>query len=97
MSVSTDFLKARHVGVRDFKSHLSKIYLNRVLVITDRGNPISVNVPYEELLELVDMLDEMSDAETSKTVEEGRKAIRAGAKGVPVSEIFKKVRARHKK
>lgn len=97
MSVSTDLLKARRIGVRDLKAHLSGAYLNKVLVITDHGTPVSINVPYEELLELVDLLDEISDAETVETIAEGRRAIKAGAKGLSASKIFKEIRAKRKK
>lgn len=94
MSMSSDLLKAHRVGVREFKEHLSKKFLKKPLVITSRGNPISVNLPYQDVIELVDILDEVSDAETVKTVQEGRKAIKEENKSVPVSNLlnkFKKV------
>ncbi len=96
MSVATDLLKANHVGIRDFKEHLSTKFLNETLVITDRGTPVSVSLPYSDVLELMDILDELSDPETIKAVYEGRKAIRAGAKGIPVSTVFNRIRAKHK-
>ena len=93
MSIAYDLLKANHVGIRDLKEHLSTELLKSLLVITDRGTPISVNLPYSDVLELVDILDELADLETIQTVSEGRKAIKAGAKGVPVSNLFKRIRA----
>lgn len=97
MSVSTDLLKARKVGVRDFKSHISKNYLGKIVIVTSDGDPVSVNIPYEELLEMVDILDEITDEETSRIVEEGRRSIRSGAKGLSVSKSFKGIRAKRKK
>ena len=96
MSIAIDVLKAEHVGIRDFKEHLSTKVLSDLLVITDRGIPVSVNLPYSDMLELVDVVDELSDMGTIKNVQEGRKAIASGAKGVPVSNLFKKVRMKHK-
>ena len=94
MSIATDLLKTRHVGIRDLKEHLTTELLHKPLIITDRGTPVSVNVPYSEMMEFLDILNEIEDTETVLTVQEGRKAIKAGAKGIPVSRLFKKIRAR---
>lgn len=96
MSVATDLLKARHIGVRNLKEHLSTKFLKELLVITDRGTPVSVNVPYSDVLELTDILDELSDSETITTIQGGRKAVKAGAKGIPASNLFNKIRAKRK-
>jgi len=90
MSVSADILKAKRVGMREFKSHVSKKFLNEMIVIYERNAPVSVNVPYEELLELADILDETTDPETLKIVAVGRRTIKAGTKTIRVSETFKK-------
>ncbi|MDP8299140.1 MAG: hypothetical protein P9L88_04480 [Candidatus Tantalella remota] len=97
MSVSTDLLKAHKVGMRDFKAHISKDYLGKIVIVTSGGDPVSVNIPYEEVLEMVDLLDEITDEETMRMVEEGRKSIGSGTKGIPVSKSFKKIRAKRKK
>lgn len=96
MGIASDLLKAEHIGVRDIKEHLSTKLLNKILVITDRGEPVSVNLPYSDVLELVDIIDEMTDLETMATVSEARKAIREGTKGILVSRLFKKIRAQRK-
>ena len=96
MSISTDLLKADRVGVRDLKEHLSGKFLRRALVITDRGVPISVNLPYSDVLELTDIVDELLDSRTVADVFSARKAMRHGAKGIDVSRLFGKIRARHK-
>lgn len=97
MSVASELLKAKRVGVRAFKAHISADFLNKTVVITDRGNPVSVNIPYEEIVELADVLDEFSDMETVWDVQEARKAIKAGNKGIAVSKLFKKIRAKQSK
>ena len=96
MGIATDILKAEWVGIRDAKEHLTTKLLNKVLVITDRGNPVSVNLPYSEVLKLVDIIDEVTDLETMATVSQARRAVREGAKGIPVSRLFKRIRAQHK-
>lgn len=92
MNISTDFLKAQRIGIRDLKEHISTKYLSGILVITDRGTPISVNLPYSDLLELIDILDELADIETVEAVVKGRESIKKGAKGVSVSKLFSKIR-----
>jgi len=96
VSIATDLLKAHRIGIRNLKEHLSTKFLSEVLVITDRGIPISVNLPYSDVLELMDILDELADLETTATIGEGRRAIKAGAKGVPVSNLFDRIKAKHK-
>jgi PHD/YefM family antitoxin component YafN of YafNO toxin-antitoxin module len=91
MSIAVDLLKADHIGVSDFKEHLSAKFLNKLLVITDRGNPVSVNLPYSDVLELLDILDELTDPETIATIREGREAIKAGTEGIPVSDKNRKL------
>ena len=93
MSIAVDLLKADRIGVRDFKEHLTTKLLNNLLLITDRGNPVSVNLPYQDVLELVDILDELTDIETLKTIAEGREAIKTGSEGIPVSNLFNNIRA----
>ena len=96
MRIATDLLKASHVGIRDFKERLSTNFLKEPLIITDRGTPVSVNLPYSDMMELIDILDELSDTETLATVQEGRKAIALGTKGISVSALFRKKKANRK-
>ena len=92
VSIATNLLKAHHIGIRDLKEHLSTKSLNKFLVITDRGTPVSVNLPYSDMLELTDILDELADLETIADVQNGREAINAGAKSISVSTLFNKIR-----
>ena len=93
MKIAMNLLKADHVGVRDLKTNLSKrLKSNRPLVVTDHSQPVKVIIAYEDMLDLLDMLDELTDPDTVKNVLEGRKAIAAGAKGIPVSRTIQKWR-----
>lgn len=96
MSIAAELLKAPHMGIRDIKEHLSRRLLKDMLVITDRGAPVSVNLPYSDVLELADIMEELSDLETAAAVQEGRKAIREGTKGIPVLKLFKRIKAKHR-
>ena len=43
MTTAVDILKAKHCGIREYKEHLSTTLLKDLVVITDRGKPVSVN------------------------------------------------------
>ena len=92
MTTATEILKAGHVGVREFKEHVSAESLKKITVITDHGKPISVNLPYDEVLELMDILDELRDETVVKAVSEGRRSIKAGQEGIGVSKLFNKLK-----
>jgi len=61
MGIATDLLKADHIGIRELKKKLSASFLKKPLIITDRRMPVSVNLPYSDMLELIDILDEESN------------------------------------
>ena len=91
MTLGTALLKAKTVGVRSFRDKVSQfIHAHKMLVVTDHGNPTSVLMPYDDVLELVDVLEELQDKETLATVAEARKSIKRGSKGVLASDILKK-------
>ncbi len=95
MTLATILLKAPHIGVRQFKAGLSKFLKGgNPLIITERGVPVEVIIPYAEAIEMVDLIDEATDLETLKSVEEGREAIKAKRKGISVLHLFSKVRKR---
>ena len=97
MNIAAGLLKAPHIGVRDLKENLSKLLKGKnPLVITDHGQPVDVIVPYDDMMCLIDIVDEITDPETLATVLEGKRAVKAGAKGVPVSGLFKAARAKRK-
>ena len=85
MDIALDLLKAPHVGVRELKENLSGfLKKKRPLVVTEHGAPTRVLVPYDEMVELLDIIEEIDDVETASLVAQGRRAIREGAKGIPV-------------
>ena len=97
MTLASILLRAPHIGVRQFKEKLSRFLKSgNPLVITERGVPVEVVIPYAEALEMVDLVDEATDFEALKSVQEGREAIKKGAAGLSVSRLFEKVRKERK-
>jgi hypothetical protein len=92
MSIAADLLKASHIGIREFKGLLTAKSLKEPLIITDRGIPISVSLPYSDVIELVDILEEIADPKTVSLVQEGRRTVKNGAKVIPAADLFKKMR-----
>ena len=92
MSVMTDIVRAGHIGVKDFRDHAPEyIRDNHVYLVTRHGHPAKFLIPYEEMVELIDIMDELSDPETLKMVADGRKAIARGVKGVPVKKVWQRL------
>jgi len=97
MTVVSALLNAKHIGVRDLREHLSKrLKEKKAIVVTEHGAPTKVILSYQDVIELIEVLDELQDRAAIQAVREGRKEIRAGAQGVPVSRLFDRIRASRK-
>lgn len=84
-------LRAKHVGIRDLKNRLSEhLGTGKPIVATDRGDPKYYLIPYDDMVELVEILEEASDPGFVAKVEEARAAWRRGG-GVPVSRLWRKL------
>ncbi|MFH1442200.1 MAG: type II toxin-antitoxin system prevent-host-death family antitoxin [Candidatus Omnitrophota bacterium] len=92
MSAVIDLIKAEHVGVRELRDHLCGFMKDKkpAIVITERGKPVRVIVPYAKMVELLEFIDEVSDSDTMRNIHEGVEAIKQGSKGVPFSGSYKK-------
>ncbi|MBF0533257.1 MAG: type II toxin-antitoxin system prevent-host-death family antitoxin [Candidatus Omnitrophica bacterium] len=85
MNIALDLLGAPHIGVREFKEKFSALLKQkRPLVVTEHGTPTNVVVPYGEMLEILDLIEEINDPATRSLVLAGREAIQKGKKGIPV-------------
>ena len=97
MNIAMSILRAPHVGVRELKEKLSALLKrDRPLVVTDHGEPTNVILPYGDVMELLDILEEFNDAETHELVKSGRDAVREGAEGIPLFSHSKKIAAKRK-
>lgn len=91
MNFALALLKAKSIGVGNFRDNLCRyIQKAKTYIITEHGEPTSVVMPYEEVMELLDILDELQDRDVLKLVAEGRKSIKKGARGISASKVFKK-------
>ena len=97
MTVVTALLNARHIGVRDLREHLSKrLKEKKAIVVTEHGTPTKVILSYQDIVELIEVLDELQDRAAIQAVRQGREKIKVGAEGIPVGRLFAEVRASRK-
>ena len=97
MTVATALRNAKYVGIRDLREHLSKrLKGSKVIVVTEHGTPTKVILSYQDIIELIEVLDELRDQAAIQSVQEGRKAVKAGAEGISVSRLFSQVRSSRK-
>ena len=90
MTISNALLRAKSIGVRNFRDGASRfIRKHEFLIITERGAPASVLLPYNDILEIVDILEELENKKILKTIAEGRRSIHRGAKGILASKALK--------
>ena len=91
MTLSLALLRAQRVGAREFRNKACAfIRTGKFYLVTEHGKPAGVFMPYEEALELTEMIDELNDKKLLKTVAEGRRAIHRGAKGIYLKDAVKK-------
>ena len=64
--------------------------MGKAYLITEHGHPAGVFLPYEDALELVDVVEELNDRKALKTIAEGRRAIRKGVHGILLSDSLKR-------
>ncbi len=91
MSPSTLLRKAKPVSVREAQAKLSQlIRLKSPSMVVSHGKPVSFLVPYEDMLDLVEMLDELKDTRLVKEIERARGEYAKGT-AVPVERMFRKL------
>lgn len=93
MTVTTALLNAKYIGVRELREHLSKRLKERkAIVVTEHGAPTKVILSYQDVVELIEVLDEFQDKAALQAVREGRSAVQAGGQGIPVDRLFRQIR-----
>lgn len=91
MTLAAALLRAPRIGAREFRNKAcSFIRKGMAYLVTEHGHPAGVFLPYEDAIELVDIIDELNDKKLLKTIAEGRRAIRKSGRGISVSESLKK-------
>ena len=91
MTFSSALLRAPRIGAREFRNKACAfIKAGRFYLVTEHGKPAGIFMPYEEALELTEIIDELNDKKLLKAIAEGRRAIRRGAKGVYLKDAVKR-------
>ena len=82
---------ARYVGVRELRENLANaVKSRRFIFVTDHGKPVKAMVPYEMLLELIEVLEELKDKTLLQEIKQGRKEYEQGG-WVPASRLKQKL------
>ncbi len=91
MSVNKLLRKAKPVNVREAQAQLSKLIKSKSpSMVLSHGKPVSFLVPYEDMLDLVETLEELEDKKLLGEIEQARKDYVQG-KAVPAERLFKKM------
>lgn len=85
-------LRAEHLGVKDFKTHLCQIIkTNKPHVVTEHGKPKQFLIPYEEMIEIVEILEELSDIKLLREIQSARKSYKKNKESIPLHRLWKEI------
>lgn len=91
MTTAALLRNAKPVNVREAQAKLSQLIRSKSpSMVLSHGKPVSFLVPYEEMLDLVEMLDELKDTKLLRELARAR-AEYAGRKAVPAERLFRKM------
>ena len=91
MSSANLLRKAKPVNVREAQAQLSKLIRSKSpSMVLSHGKPVSFLVPYNDMLDLVESLDELKDRKLLGEIARAR-AEYAQGKSVPAERLFKKI------
>ena len=91
MTYRSIFRDAKPVNVKEAQAGLSRLVKSaKPSLITSHGKPLSFIIPYDEMLELLDMLEELRDKRLIKGIAEARSEYAAG-KEVGAEGLFRRL------
>ena len=91
MTAASLLRKAKQVNVREAQAKLSQLIRSKSpSMVLSHGKPVSFLVPYEEMLDLLDMLEELKDAKLLQEIARAR-AEYASGRALPVERRLKKI------
>lgn len=97
MTLATQILRAEHIGSKDLRERLSQnIRSQKPVIITEHGQPKKVMLPYEMMVALIEMIEDLQDKDLMAVIAEGKKVIASGSGGVPIERSFKKIKSSRK-
>jgi len=83
--------KAKPVNVREAQAKLSRLIRSKLpSMVLSHGKPVSFLIPYEEMLDLVELLDELKDTRLVQEISRARGEYTRG-KAVPAERLFRKM------
>lgn len=91
MTTKSLLKQAKAVNVREAQATLSNlINSQKPSLVLSHGKPVSFLVPYEEMLDLLEMLDELKDKRLIDQIAAARSEYKHG-KATPAERLFKKL------
>jgi len=91
MTIKSLLRQSKPVNVREAQARLSRLIRSkRPSLVLSHGKPVSFLVPYEEMLDLVEMLDELKDQKLLEEIALARSEYKEG-KEVPAERLFRKM------
>nr|MBI3613178.1 hypothetical protein [Nitrospirota bacterium] len=91
MTTAALLRKAKPVNVREAQATLSKLIGSKTpSLVLSHGKPVSFLMPYEDMLDLVEMLEELKDHKLLREIAKAR-ADYAQGKSVPAERLFRKM------
>ena len=91
MTTKSLFRQAKPVNVREAQAKLSRLIRSKTpSLVLSHGKPVSFLVPYEEMLDLLEMLDELKDQRLLEEISRARSEYAEG-KAVSAKRLFKKM------
>jgi len=91
MTTAALLRKAKPVNVREAQARLSQLISSKMpSLVLSHGKPVSFLMPYDEMLDLVEMLEDLKDQRLLKEIAKARAEYGRG-KTVPAERLFKKM------
>ena len=91
MTTKSLLRQAKPVNVREAQAKLSHLIRSKTpSLVLSHGKPVSFLVPYEEMLDLLEMLDELKNQRLLEEIARSRSEYATG-KAVSAEKLFKKM------
>lgn len=91
MTAASILRKAKPVNVREAQARLSQLIKSKSpSMVLSHGKPVSFLVPYEDMLDLLDTLQELKDTTLLQEIARARDEYASG-KEVPAERLFRKM------
>jgi antitoxin (DNA-binding transcriptional repressor) of toxin-antitoxin stability system len=91
MTTATLLRKAKPVNVREAQARLSRLISSKMpSLVLSHGKPVSFLMPYDEMLDLVEMVEDLKDQKLLKEIAKARAEYDRG-KAVPAERLFKRM------